>query len=149
MMAQRSYALHAGTGAAGFGEAVKASAAATGGVMTLMRSDTQGGAPWHVHTREDECFYVVSGRIRVWHGTQVSDLDADGFVFLPRNEPHAWDVLSPQARVLLITVPAMLETFLGEFHAATSQEARYAIAARYGVSFLPEDFDPSTWSYPD
>ncbi len=148
-MAERSYALRPGEKTAGYGEAVKASAMATGGAMTLIRSDTTGGAPWHVHTREDEFFYVVSGRIRVWHGTRVADLDADGFVFLPRGEPHSWDVLSAEARVLLITVPAMLETFLDEFHAATNEEQRYVVAARYGVSFLPEDFDPASWTYPD
>ena len=36
----------------------------------------------------------------------------------------------------MMTVPAMLEEFLHEFHAADTSDARDEIAARYGVQFL-------------
>jgi hypothetical protein len=40
-----------------------------------------------------------------------------------------------EATVLLITVPAGLEEFLGEYHAAAS-EARDQVAAKYGITFI-------------
>ena len=55
-----------------------------------------------------------------------------------RGIPHAWDVGGDgTALLLMITVPAMLEEFLQEYHAAPSA-ARDAIAANYGVTFLPD-----------
>jgi hypothetical protein len=41
------------------------------------------------------------------------------------------------ARILMMTVPAMLEEFLREFH-APSVVTRDKIAAKYGITFLPE-----------
>jgi len=35
-----------------------------------------------------------------------------------------------------MTVPAMLETFLQEFHAVSGQEARDRVAEKYGIRFL-------------
>jgi len=58
-------------------------------------------------------------------------------VFLPRGIAHAWDVASEEkATVLMMTVPAMLETFLQEFHAVSGQEARDRVAEKYGIRFL-------------
>ena len=57
------------------------------------------------------------------------------FVFLPRGVPHAWDVVSDEATVLLLTVPPGLEEFLGEYHTA-SGPARDDVAAKYGIEFL-------------
>jgi hypothetical protein len=35
-----------------------------------------------------------------------------------------------------MTVPAMLEEFLKEFHAVSTREARDIVAANYGIEFL-------------
>jgi mannose-6-phosphate isomerase-like protein (cupin superfamily) len=131
---RKGYLLHPGEGAAGFDASVKASTASTGGAITLIESHTRGGAPRHVHTREDECFYVIAGRIIVHCGEDTFEGGPGSFVFLPREVPHDWDVLDGgEATVLMITVPAMLETFLAEFHAASSREE---VARKYGVTFL-------------
>jgi hypothetical protein len=59
------------------------------------------------------------------------------FVSLPRGTPHAWDVGGEGvATLLMMTVPAMLEEFLQQFHAASTREDRDAIAAEYGIQFL-------------
>ena len=57
------------------------------------------------------------------------------FVFLPRGVPHAWDVVGDAATVLILTAPAGLEEFLGEYHAA-SGGARDEVAAKHGIEFL-------------
>jgi mannose-6-phosphate isomerase-like protein (cupin superfamily) len=136
----KAYLLRPGEGVRGFGPEVKASLLSTGGGLTLIESRTKGGAPWHVHSREDEYFYVVEGTIIVKCGTEVFEAGPRSFVFLPRGIPHAWDVAGEGvATVLMMTVPAMLEEFLNEYHTARSltREAADEVAAKYGITFLP------------
>jgi mannose-6-phosphate isomerase-like protein (cupin superfamily) len=132
----RAYLLRPGEGVPGFVSDVKASKHSTGGILTLIESRTDGGAPPHVHSREDECFYVVEGTIVVHCGQEVFEAGPRSFVFLPRGIPHSWDVVGAVATVLMITVPAMLAEFLKEFHAPGGD--RNQIAARYGITFLPD-----------
>jgi mannose-6-phosphate isomerase-like protein (cupin superfamily) len=136
----KAYLLQPGEGVRGFGPEVKASGLSTAGGLTLIESRTRGGAPWHVHSREDEYFYVVEGTIIVYCGTDVFEAGPRSFVFLPRGVPHAWDVAGEGvATVLMMTVPPMLEEFLREYHTARSQgkEAQDQVAAKYGITFLP------------
>ena len=133
------YLVLPGEGVAGFDASVKASRDSTGGNLSLIESHTRGGAPWHIHTREDEYFYVIEGTIVVHVGEETYEAPPGSFVFLPRGIPHAWDVSGDDvATLLMITVPAMLEEFLKEFHAASTREDRDNVAAKYGVEFLWE-----------
>ena len=103
----------------------------------MIESHTRGGAPWHVHSREDEYLYVVSGALKVWCGKEVFQAEQGSFVFLPRGVAHAWDVASQEkATVLMMTIPGMLEEFLREFHAAAGKEAKDRVSAKYGIQFL-------------
>lgn len=135
---KRGYMLQPGEGVPRFGSDVKASKISTGGLLTLIESRTEGGAPMHVHTHEDECFYVLEGAIIVYCGEETFEAGPGAFVFLPRGIPHDWDVTSGVATVLIITVPGMLEEFLQEFHAAGApgSPSRQAVAEKYGVKFL-------------
>jgi quercetin dioxygenase-like cupin family protein len=133
----KPYMLRTGESVPGCADGVKASTSSTAGGFTMIESHTAGGAPWHVHTCEDEYFYVVEGEIIVWCGKEEFHAGPRSFVFLPRGIPHAWDVKSSEkARVLMMTVPAMLEEFLREFHAAKPDE-RNSVAQKYGLTFFP------------
>ncbi len=135
----KPYVLLAGEGVAGFDASVKASRSSTGGNLTVIESRTKGGAPWHVHSREDEYFYVIEGRIIIHCGDELYNAGPGSFVFLPRGIPHAWDVgAEGVATLLMMTVPAMLEEFLKEFHSVPTREDRDAVAARYGIQFFWE-----------
>ena len=147
----RGYVLGPGQGVSGFGADVKASRTSTGGTMTLIESHTTGGAPWHVHSGDDEYFYVLDGAISVNCGEEVFEAGPRSFVFLPRGVPHAWDVVGGQtATLLIITVPAGLEEFLSEYHAAGAapNEVKDQIAAKYGIRWLrdaaPQEVDGAT-----
>jgi quercetin dioxygenase-like cupin family protein len=129
----QAYFLKAGEGVVGYGTEVKAAKSSTGGLLTLIESQTTGGAPLHVHSHEDEAFYVVEGTIIVQCGAETFEAGPRSFVFLPRGIPHAWDVVGEVATILMITVPAMLEEFLHEYHSA---ENRDEIAEKYGIQFL-------------
>jgi quercetin dioxygenase-like cupin family protein len=113
---------------------VKASRRSTGGSLTLIESRTDGGAPLHVHSREDEAMYVLEGLIWARCGDDRFEMGPHSFVFLPRGVPHEWDVVGDEAVVLLITAPAGLEEFLHEFHEGQADPKE--IAGRYGIEFL-------------
>ncbi len=137
--AARAYVLGPTEEVLGAGSGVKASRLSTGGSLTLIESRTRGGAPPHVHSREDECFYVLEGVVTVRCGAEDFVASPGAFVFLPRGIPHAWDVSGGgSARLLIITAPAGLEEFLREYHAVGSQppEARDQVAAQYGIRCL-------------
>jgi quercetin dioxygenase-like cupin family protein len=130
------YVLRSGEGAPEQGDTgVKASRVSTGGAMTVIESDTAGGAPRHVHSREDECFYVLDGTISVECGDDAWELERGAFVFLPRGLPHAWDVVGERARVLIMTAPAGLEEFLRELHEPDGPGPA-EIARLHGIEFL-------------
>ena len=123
-------------GVGGYDADVKASAGSTGGAITVMvASSTTGGAPLHVHRREDECFYVIDGAISVEVGGERPEAGPGSFVFLPRDVPHAWDVESEPASVMIITVPGGFEDFMRDWEQADGYDRR-EIAARYGIELL-------------
>ncbi|MBS1597001.1 MAG: cupin domain-containing protein [Bacteroidetes bacterium] len=133
----KPYILHAGESLPEHDAGVKASISSTGGKLTLIESHTNGGAPLHLHTKEDEYFYVVEGKIVVKCDGNIFHAEKGSFIFLPRDIAHEWDVESENgATVLMITVPAMLENFLHKFHAADSKEKRAAIADEFGLKFF-------------
>ena len=131
----RGYMLGPDDGLEGFEPGIKASRSSTGGALTLIASRTTGGAPMHVHSREDECFYVLEGSIAVHCGEDVFEAGPRSFVFLPRGICHSWDVIGEgTATLLIITVPAGLEQFLHDFHAEGADRQR--VAQEYGIAFL-------------
>lgn len=128
------YLLRAGEGIKA-DSALKASAASSGGSLTFIDSQTDGGAPPHVHTREDEAMYVLDGAIVVRIGEEEFHAGVGDFVFMPRGVEHSWDVDGASARVLIVAAPGGLDRFLDEFHAAGDWPARDAVAERYGLTF--------------
>jgi len=86
----------------------------TGGAYALVEERLRGGfaAPWHVHTREEEAFFVLEGRMTIWVGDERHTLDPGGFLNLPRDVPHAFRIDSPDgAHVIMVASPAGLEDF--------------------------------------
>ena len=70
------------------------------------------GSPLHVHSREDEWFYVIDGELTSWVGGQVIDAPAGSFVYGPRGIPHTFLVSYETARFLLVTQPGEFSGFL-------------------------------------
>jgi quercetin dioxygenase-like cupin family protein len=118
-----------------------------GGRLLVMEGQIPPGAlvPPHTHTREDECSYVISGRVMVQVGEDVVTADAGSYVIKPRGVSHAfWNPGSEPARVMELHVPA---TFADYYDGAgaifadstlTEHERREALEAhhtRYGVTF--------------
>jgi quercetin dioxygenase-like cupin family protein len=107
------------------------------------------GSPLHVHHREDEWFYVLSGELTFWIDGETTIAREGSFVYGPRDVPHTFAVSSEEARFLLVIEPAGFEQFLLELsepaQAATlppatlqppAPETMMAAAARYGIEIL-------------
>jgi quercetin dioxygenase-like cupin family protein len=108
-----------------------------------------GGPPPHVHTREDETFYLLEGQIEFLLGDDVVVAGPGDFVNVPRGLVHRFrNAGAETARVVVTFTPAGLEGFFEETLDSApsgSQDvpdnvedvsARYeAAAARYGLEF--------------
>jgi quercetin dioxygenase-like cupin family protein len=68
-----------------------------------------GEPPLHVHAREDETFYLLSGTMTFQRGMERIDASAGDTVHLPRGIQHGFKVTSSQARVLLVITPGGIE----------------------------------------
>jgi Mannose-6-phosphate isomerase len=83
----------------------------TNGAFLLIEATLAPGTepPPHVHTREDELFYVLEGKFDVYVGEKAFDVKEGECVFMPRFKPHAFVIRSPRLRVLALFTPAGLE----------------------------------------
>lgn len=109
-----------------------------------------GGPPLHVHSREDESFYVLEGEVVFQVGDVRETAAAGTFVNLPVGIPHCFHNESPAlARLLICVVPGGLEGLFFESgvevepgtraappSTAGEKERIRAGAERYGIRFL-------------
>jgi quercetin dioxygenase-like cupin family protein len=95
----------------------KATGKSTGGVLALMEASIPPGSgpPPHVHTNEDEAFYLLAGVLDISAGEQTFAARAGDFVFLPRGTPHCFTNPGVDAaRALIVCTPAGLDRFFDE-----------------------------------
>jgi quercetin dioxygenase-like cupin family protein len=129
---------------------IKARAEDTGGALGLVEATFHHrgfGPPLHVHSREDEAFYVLEGQIRF---RQADDEFVGGpgtWVWGPRGVPHALKVESEGARALVMVTPGGFERMFEEGGVPATQsadppderydpEAAIAISERFGFEVV-------------
>jgi mannose-6-phosphate isomerase-like protein (cupin superfamily) len=83
--------------------------------------------PPHVHSREDELFYLLDGEFDVYVGEEAFKVKTGECVFLPKFEPHAFVIRSTQLRVLALFSPAGLEE---AFRGMSSPAKRLALPTK-------------------
>lgn len=123
---------------------VLADASTTGGACCIfdITSQPAAGPPLHRHNRDDEFFFVLSGRFRfVRDGVEIL-VEPGSFVSCPRGSAHTFVCLGPApGRLLVVTTPPGLE---GPFREASeaaraganSPQALAAIFAKFDLEFL-------------
>jgi mannose-6-phosphate isomerase-like protein (cupin superfamily) len=128
------YVVHPGESVAGRLPDVKASGRSTAGSLTAMEITVEGGPPTHMHLREDESLYVLSGRLDVQCGDHRFEAGPGSFVFLPRNVPHSFRSIGGPVTALIIATPGGLDEYFVELRAAQhdSDEIR-SIQDAYGI----------------
>lgn len=112
-----------------------------------------GGPPPHVHSREEEGFYVLEGEITFTIGDKRLVASAGMFANMPVGTPHSFKNESSKPAEMLISVaPAGLEKMFFEVGVALPEgsttalpptreeiEKLLAVAPRYGVEIrLPQ-----------
>lgn len=89
----------------------------TGGTLgvSLVKQPPGIATPFHVHTRESECFYVLEGEMVYRAGDAYYELRAGSFIFLPQGVPHAFRITGEgPVRFLGLTVPGGLMSLYDE-----------------------------------
>src|ERR1700746_2714878 len=83
----------------------------TNGTYSLFEATLVPGTepPPHVHSREDELFYVLEGEFDVYVGKEVFNGKTGECIFLTRFKPHAFIARSPRLRLLILFAPAGVE----------------------------------------
>jgi quercetin dioxygenase-like cupin family protein len=109
-----------------------------------------GGPPSHVHSREEEGFYILEGEITIQVGEKRIVASAGMFANMPVGTPHSFknESKSP-ARMLISVAPAGLEQMFFEVGVPVAQgattalpptqeeiEKLLAVSSRYGIEFM-------------
>lgn len=109
-----------------------------------------GGPPPHVHSREEEGFYILEGEVTFQIGEKQVLAVAGMFANMPAGTPHSFkNVSGKPAKMIISVAPAGLEEMFFEFGVALPEGATTAlppapaeieklllIAPRYGIDIL-------------
>ena len=106
----------------------------------------QAGPALHVHHREDEWYYVLSGKFLFKAGGVEHILPAGSGIWLPRGTPHVWTNLSEvEAKLILVCFPGGFEKFFEEMGATMAKvepgspnaaKKMAEVFAKYGMEML-------------
>ena len=83
----------------------------TNGTFSLLEATLAPGnePPPHVHSREDELFYVIDGEFDMYVGEEAFKVNKGECIFLPKFKPHAFVIRSLRLRVLILYAPGGVE----------------------------------------
>jgi len=132
---------------------VLASGDQTGGIYALseIRVSPGNGPPPHVHSRDDEAFFVLEGEIMFQIGDEKITARPGTFIQGPRGIPHTFkNTDTSPARMLVFVMPSGFENFVKEFAKRLPSfdspaipviqseiEKLLATAPKYGIQILP------------
>ena len=77
-------------------------------------ADRNMAVPLHSHSREDEYWFVLEGQVRFITDTEDRVGGPGTFVYIPRNVPHTFQVISETARWLGVGTPAGFDDWFFE-----------------------------------
>jgi mannose-6-phosphate isomerase-like protein (cupin superfamily) len=122
---------------------IRVSAEDSGGAMTVLEEvPPMVDTPLHVHSREDELFYVVEGEHIITLGEREHRLGPGEAVFAPRGIPHAQRRVEPGVgRELVVLTPGGFEQFFRDLAEAERDgtlgpDAYAAASERAGITWL-------------
>lgn len=77
--------------------------------------------PPHVHSREDEFFYILSGEIRFYVDREVFTVTTGECMFLPQRRPHAFLITSEEIHIIALITPEGFNDALNKMNAPTGR----------------------------
>ena len=128
-------------GAIGLGIYVKMTGADTNGAYSLFEYVVPtglGGPPTHIHSREDELFTCVQGRVEVELDGVRHVLGPGDSLLMPRGVPHVFrNPFDEETRVIAVVSPPGLENYyreLSELPPGRDMKLVAEVMVRYGLS---------------
>ena len=103
---------------------VKADAATTGGVVSVLEATEPPGfgPPIHVHHDAAEAFYVLEGEYLMHLDGEDVRCPAGSFVFIPLGVPHGFTVGNVPSRKLNLYFPAAMTGYFDDLAAALGRD---------------------------
>jgi mannose-6-phosphate isomerase-like protein (cupin superfamily) len=128
----------------GDGLLCRITSASTGGAYCAFEQTLAPGqgVPLHVHSRDDEVYYILEGRLEMQCGQRTFTAEAGAMVVIPRGIPHAFcNPAETPIRFLNLFVPGGFDEFVAELNQlppadAADEGKRDVIRAKYGVRFI-------------
>jgi len=123
----------------------------TSGAFAVLEEITppQGGPPPHMHSREDETFYVLEGELEFRVSDRTLLATAGSVIYGPRGILHTFkNVGTTPSRILVLVTPAGLEKMFEELGEPVTDpssppegppdiERLMAVNRKYGVEIPP------------
>ena len=123
-------------------------------LISKMRAGTE--PPPHIHSREHEFLYLLSGEMKFFADGEVFQVTAGECMFLPRRKPHAFLVTSAEVHVIFFATPGGFLDAINKMNApaermevpAHGDAETYAdvdltetikVFEQYGIRFLTPD----------
>ncbi len=130
----------------------KVSSEDSGGACTVLELNAlpRSGPFLHVHHREDECYYVLSGEFIFRAGGEEYKLLAGGSIWLPRGIPHVWaNTATTDGKLILMCQPGGFEKFFDEIGSVPMDNKNEGmmkeLMAKYGMEMLGPPIFASSW----
>lgn len=117
----------------------------TGGAFTMVQVVTPpgGGPPPHWHTREDEWFHILEGRVEFWQDGAWTEVPAGTTAFLPKNSRHTYrNCGDTPLRMIVHAAPAGFEVFFERIAEAFNapggpdMKAIVQISTEHGIHYV-------------
>jgi mannose-6-phosphate isomerase-like protein (cupin superfamily) len=97
-----------------------------------------GGPPAHIHTREEEAFFLLRGELVFLLGDEEVTVPAGTFLNVPRGTKHRFrNDAAVEAEMIFWFAPAGIEGLFEEL--AAHPEEILAIGERYGVEYFLDE----------
>ena len=124
----------------------------SGGACTVLELNAlpRSGPFLHVHHREDEWYYVLSGEFIFKAGSEEYNLLTGASIWLPRGIPHVWaNTTSVDGKLILVCQPGGFEKFFDEIGNVPmdkkNSETMKELMAKYGMEMLGPPIFASSW----
>ncbi|MBT8183178.1 MAG: cupin domain-containing protein [Eudoraea sp.] len=99
------------------------------------------GIPPHIHTKEDEIFRVIKGKVELMVGGEKTVLEPGDVAYAPKNIVHSWKIIGTEkASMCTSAFPAGIEIMFEELGKLPPGPPDFGkvteICSKYGISFV-------------
>lgn len=113
--------------------------------VIITETPPNGGPPKHIHTHEDELFYVIQGNYEFTYGDTLIKAKQGDMVHLPKGKPHSFKNIDTLVGITMNTItPGGFEGFFADISSLSNQnqlgkKQMDSLSEVYGVRFVKGD----------